>query len=177
MIQICSRHQIAQIVHNPRMWNLIIISINDTEAFNTGKPDTTKPPFNIDSNNIKDILVLNFDDVESETEYLPAKLMSDDDGIKLLNFLVKHQKVALSKTETIFIHCKGGVSRSAAVAAAFSMLLPNQDDWWIFNDPQYAPNRHVYETLLKLANLEIPQQSIDLKFEKNQILANIQTMK
>ena len=44
---------------------------------------------------------------------------------------------------------RGGISRSAGVAAALSYII-TQDDTWVFIAPRYLPNRLVYRTILDI---------------------------
>jgi hypothetical protein len=59
--------------------------------------------------------------------------------------------LVLKEKENIYhciIQCDGGISRSSATAAAISKILYN-DDMWIFDNPRYVPNMHIYSTILK----------------------------
>jgi hypothetical protein len=48
----------------------------------------------------------------------------------------------LIEADEVWIHCEGGVSRSAAVAAAISKHFFG-DDMWVFSNPAYYPNMWV----------------------------------
>jgi predicted protein tyrosine phosphatase len=51
--------------------------------------------------------------------------------------------------DLIIVQCNAGISRSAGVAAALSLII-NGDDSWVFDDKRYLPNRLVYRTILQV---------------------------
>ena len=53
------------------------------------------------------------------------------------------------KVKNILIHCDAGISRSAGVGAALSLII-NGSDKEVFNDRRYLPNMFVYRTILNL---------------------------
>lgn len=93
------------------------------------------------------ILGLIFDDVDS---------LKTADKYKLTAFTPDMAKQILKWTnalmkagvELIIVQCNAGISRSAGVAAALSLIV-NGDDSWVFNDKRYLPNRLVYRTILQ----------------------------
>lgn len=97
----------------------------------------------------KAVLRLSFDDVAGVTNPIllpfvsPRDIpMSPEHAEQLLAFIQENRTAA----RLIVCHCEMGVSRSAAVAAALSQIL-NQDDTFFFTN--YLPNRWVYNLLLE----------------------------
>jgi predicted protein tyrosine phosphatase len=92
--------------------------------------DVFEPLANISTNqNIKNCLRLQFDDVFEDEDAAMCQADADDIAEFLSN----------TEFEELWIHCEGGVSRSAAVAAAISKHLYG-DDMWVFQNPNYYPN-------------------------------------
>jgi predicted protein tyrosine phosphatase len=101
-----------------------------------------------------DILQLQFDDWNEDaknkieayyTKSQKAKEMiffSDEHAKKIIEFVKKY----LNKIELIVVQCDAGISRSAAVAAALSKCLNNDDEYFF---KHYLPNSLVYKTILK----------------------------
>lgn len=90
------------------------------------------------------ILRLSFPDADAPTDQFPeAALFSEDDATRIWNFVREHQ----TAVERILIRCDAGVSRSAAVGAALSKVL-NDDDSEFFGG-RYRPNARVYKMLLE----------------------------
>jgi predicted protein tyrosine phosphatase len=72
--------------------------------------------------------------------------MTDDNAKQILFFVGEH----LIKVKLIVCHCEQGISRSAAIAAALSRILQNEDEFF-FN--HYWVNRYVYDLLTANANI------------------------
>lgn len=108
--------------------------------------DKTMPKvFISDQNKVLAILSLSFDDVEKEDTIDGREFcMSFEDGDKVANFIDQWY----DKVEDIIVHCDGGVSRSAGVAAAI-MRVKEGDDWPIFNSSVKHPNMTCYLRTLK----------------------------
>lgn len=49
--------------------------------------------------------------------------------------------------DRVVVQCEAGRSRSAGLAAALGKIY-NDDDWFIFDNAKYNPNRYVYRTML-----------------------------
>ena len=100
--------------------------------------DIFEPLANIPANyNIRCCLRLQFDDVfEDEAG---AMCQADADDIAEFVYDIDENHI---EADEIWIHCEGGVSRSAAVAAAISKHLFG-DDMWVFSNPAYYPNMWV----------------------------------
>ena len=97
--------------------------------------DVSEPLANIPANyNIRCCLRLQFEDVfEDEAG---AMCQADADDIAEFVYDIDENHI---EADEIWIHCEGGVSRSAAVAAAISKHLYG-DDMWVFQNPNYYPN-------------------------------------
>ncbi len=114
----------------------IIVSIKS--SWDRVNPDL---PSN-DKNNVKHILSLSFDDVEYEDD--PDFCIKREDGERIAAFINEHYDEA----ETIIVHCDGGISRSAGVAAAI-MRVKEGDDHPVFNNRTKRPNMTCYLRTLK----------------------------
>ena len=160
MFKICSRDEIVEII-TTFPGHLMIISINDVGQ---------DPPFDVNDPAIGESLVLHFDDVLEDNEYKNARAMSILDAATIINFITRHIYDATSKEDCIYVHCGGGVSRSAAVVAALEEIFEDGGSWKIFENVKYAPNRHVFETMLKAAHFKLCPWQIDKMFEYNEEL-------
>ena len=108
-----------------------VISIQDTHTKGFG--------FEFKENEYcEDVLTLYFDDIVKEVE--GAKLFSEDDANKIIDFILVNRSV-----DTLLIHCYAGQSRSRAVGA-FVLKMFNQDNTHYFE--KYDPNRFIYDLLL-----------------------------
>lgn len=100
--------------------------------------DVSEPLANIPANyNIRCCLRLQFDDVFVDED--KAMCQADADDIAEFVYDIDENHI---EADEIWIHCEGGVSRSAAVAAAISKHLYG-DDMWVFSNPAYYPNMWV----------------------------------
>jgi predicted protein tyrosine phosphatase len=114
----------------------MIISIKSSK-------DLVAPKLTItEQNKIKYILSLSFDDCEVEDD--PKFCMSFEDGKKIAEFVNAHY----DDVDKIIVHCDGGISRSAGVAAAI-MRVKEGDDWPIFDNRNKHPNMTCYLRTLK----------------------------
>ena len=92
------------------------------------------------------VLRMRFDDADPRTwrepgTPLPDNLFTAAMADQILEFVER------TPVQTLVVHCEAGRSRSAAVAAAVGHIHLG-DDSFIFDNPRYLPNRHVYRTLL-----------------------------
>ncbi len=130
-IKIFSREAI-EVASQKTDMTIAIISITDID----------KPLANIQANtNIRTCLRVQFDDVyEDECGAMTAEQA---------NLIAAEVRNALDNldVEQIWVHCEGGVSRSAAVAAAIGLAEYGTDEE-IFLNPAFYPNHHVYITML-----------------------------
>lgn len=88
----------------------------------------------------KNTLFLCFDDEQTGTVYKSAVLMSDEDAEKIIEFVLG------ITTKKLIVHCEGGVSRSAGVAAALETLIHGNTN--MFDDVRYVPNSYVFSKVL-----------------------------
>ena len=98
--------------------------------------------FMSDTNNVKRILPLSFDDVTYEES--PNLCMSENDGKKVADFVNKYY----DDVDVIIVHCDGGISRSAGVCAAI-MRAKEGEDFPIFDNRNKHPNMTCYLQTLK----------------------------
>jgi predicted protein tyrosine phosphatase len=68
---------------------------------------------------------------------------TEEQARSIIDFALNMQ----NKIKLLVCHCGAGVSRSAGVAGALSLIL-NGSDKDIFNNPRYIPNMFVYQTIL-----------------------------
>jgi predicted protein tyrosine phosphatase len=89
----------------------------------------------------KDILRLEFDDVDRPIEGMNVSLFNKEHANKILDFFEKWE----NKVAWMIVHCDAGLSRSPAVAAALTRVQHRFDyDFW----KRYLPNSRVYSILL-----------------------------
>ena len=103
-----------------------------------------KAALNIEFADITPAFIQNEED-EKEWGY---QLMSADDASKIHDFIESLPE----GIDKLIIHCHAGVSRSAAVAAALS-LVKNGSDKMYFNKTRYVPNMWVYRKVLEAYGL------------------------
>jgi predicted protein tyrosine phosphatase len=100
------------------------------------------------------ILRLNFDDVEVDTTggwgsgYFT---ISKEQAKSVVDFLLAAKE---NNVEILVVHCEAGISRSAGVAGACSVIL-GQSDEEFFRSP-YNPNMKVYRTVITSYDNSIP---------------------
>lgn len=121
-----------------------IVSISD---YNADAPDFADDP------NLFDCITVFFDDEEGGNT-----AMNETDAQEILDFV----KSIENDIDILFVHCGGGVSRSAGTAAALMMLWYG-DDSQIFNNGQYAPNMHCYRTMLDVAGFGYNSSDLAIK--------------
>lgn len=114
----------------------IIISIKSTWDRVMPKLSCTK------QNQVKAILSLSFNDTDMERD--EKSCMKLKDGVKIAKFTNEWY----DKVDMIIIHCDGGVSRSAGVAAAI-MRVKEGDDSKIMHSSSKKPNMTCYLRTLK----------------------------
>lgn len=92
----------------------------------------------------KAVLRLAFDDVDRGD--MGLVLMSKEQAAEILSFAATHQEVPL-----FVVHCGAGISRSAGIAAALNDLYCDKRYDFFNSRGMYLPNRHVYRTILEVA--------------------------
>jgi predicted protein tyrosine phosphatase len=112
-----------------------VISIQDTHTRGFGFQ------FN-ESRSCLGALTLYFDDIERTVD--GAVLFSEAQAQQIIEFIRQHKAA-----DTLLVHCYGGQSRSRAVGA-FAVKMLGGDNRRYFTGGN--PNRHVYDTLLRVWN-------------------------
>jgi predicted protein tyrosine phosphatase len=115
----------------PHIW----ISISNSNESSANLPPN---PFRLAT------LFLAFDDVDKNDHFVKGtKVISPEQAQQIVTFVSRWK----NKVNLICVNCEAGISRSAGVAFALSMLL-NGDDSGILSDKQYAPNNTVKDSIL-----------------------------
>ena len=122
----------------------LIISITDPE----------QPEANIsDSSRLRATLRMKFHDVAKPSRIAiqfasnsTDVYMTEADAERILSFVSEH----LAEVKLIVCHCEQGISRSAAIAAALSRILQDEDEFFFRH---YWVNRYVYDLLLAKADV------------------------
>ncbi len=134
--KIMSRHTCERYCQQNHSRSAIIISIKSSW-------DKQLPFLPMNSKNkVTHILSLSFDDCDYEQ--FPKYCMQYEDGEKIAAFVNKYYY----DTDLIIIHCDGGISRSAGVAAAI-MRAKEGFDYPVFNNKKKHPNITCYLRTLK----------------------------
>lgn len=157
-IRILNRKEAKKFSYEPHDFKTAIISITDTD-----KADVVFEKN--ETNGIRAVLKLKFDDVERDSKDL--RCITKDDAEKIVKFINKNK----NKVDKIIVHCEAGVSRSAGVGAAIMKAI-NGDDWVVFNNPTMCPNMKCYRTVLNAFQDagyfdEDPMEDIQIKEEIN----------
>ena len=97
-----------------------------------------------DDNNIKDILFLDFDDIDIDAKNASDCFITKDDARKIAHFIEKHR----ADVDVLICHCDGGISRSAGVSAAAQRYLTDNDSQLFRSHTKY-PNMGVYLAVIK----------------------------
>ena len=120
----------------------------DTSIIISIKSSWDKIPPNLyitNTNNVKDILFLSFDDIEIiDTKQTKKGLITKSQAKEIVYFIEKWK----NSIDKIIVHCDGGISRSAGVMAAIQRYLIN-DDSKIFNVKNKRPNITCYLSIIK----------------------------
>ena len=122
----------------------LIVSVTDPEQ---SEATLAESPF------LRATLRMKFHDI-SKPSRIAAQFASgstdiyatEADAELILSFVGKY----LAEVKLIVCHCEQGISRSAAIAAALSRILQNEDEFFF---RQYWVNRYVYELLLSKADV------------------------
>ena len=157
-IRILNRKEAKKFSYESHDFKTAIISITDTD-----KADVVFDKN--ETNGIKAVLKLKFDDVERD--YKNEHCITKEDAENIVKFVNKNK----NKVDKFIVHCEAGVSRSAGVGAAIMKAL-NGDDWDVFKNPLKCPNMKCYRTVLNAfidAGYfdEDPMEEIKFKEETN----------
>lgn len=109
-------------------------------------------------------LLLNFDDStnpDRKYSFKPAHAQAID------RFIENAYEGGLG-VERIIVACDGGVSRSAAVAAALMVRFGQDDESAIWSDPAYSPNRLVFELMCAGLGLRMPKGATDERVKRSE---------
>lgn len=121
----------------------------------------TLPNFNMDNDNILDILELHFNDIERP--YGDYKIPKKEDFIGLKEFIDKNIDIV----DEIVVHCHAGISRSSATASAICKYL-NIDDSFIWDSFMYHPNSLVYRLALEEFGVKVNNEEISCLCKRNE---------
>jgi predicted protein tyrosine phosphatase len=102
-------------------------------------------------------LLLYFDDVN----YPIKGAFTEADGEKIRAFVE-----GLGNTRTLYVCCDRGESRSAAMAAAISRFI-GQNEWAIWDDPRYHPNPLVYRLTCRALGLRAGKWAISRRLRRS----------
>lgn len=98
-----------------------------------------------EKNSLLDVFQLQFHDLDKETGNLKYDkfIFTEDNAKKILEFVIKYENIV----DTILVHCEAGISRSAGIAGALSLIYNNNDEHFF---SMYLPNMLVYRTILEV---------------------------
>jgi len=90
--------------------------------------------------------------------------MTDEQARQIVDFV---QVMRVAGMEHLVVHCDGGVSRSAGVAAALGIIVGTGDSF-VFDDPWKCPNMGCYKKVLRAGGVRIDDAEIDAKERHNE---------
>lgn len=90
--------------------------------------------------------------------------MTDEQARQVVDFV---QAMRVAGMKHLIVHCDGGVSRSAGVAAALGLMF-GMGDSFIFDDPWKCPNMGCYRKVLHAGGIRIDDDEIDAKERHNE---------
>lgn len=159
MLEIISNKKLQQLLEVKRFEKVHIISLKGVhESYVNTWPTQWQ------------VLEVLCDDIEPNSTFSDLQLLSLGQAKDILDFAYDRIPLIQSNKSVLYVQCNGGVSRSPAVAAGISFCINNEDDWWVFNNSSFCPNRHIYETIIKASGKPASPGLIDAKFRKNEIL-------
>lgn len=115
-----------------------------------------KPDFDEENPCIQDILYMQFADVD----HFSYDSISDDDGTRIYRWAR-----GLPDDALVVVHCRAGISRSSATAAALAYLFNDGDDEEFWQYPPFLPNGLVYRTVVEA---EARDKVLDMWNKKDQ---------
>ena len=78
------------------------------------------------------------------TDKMDIKVFDESYAKQILDFVKKYEEFV----DLIVVHCEAGISRSAGVAGALSLILNGEDQYYFDN---YLPNVLVYRKIINVA--------------------------
>lgn len=135
-VKVMNREDAVRYSYRPQNEDSVVISIGDVESVYR---DSIFPSI---YNRIFSVLPLKFDDVDGG-----KNCITKEDAQMIKSFVGRH------KDKLIIVHCDGGISRSAGIAAAL-LKFYNGDDSEIFDNGRYRPNMLCYRTMLNVLEEE-----------------------
>ena len=146
---------------NGRRFQFLVLSRVAVETFTADIPylvvsvtDPEEPEANIsESPFLRATLRIKFHDI-AKPSHIAAQFATNStdvyateaDAERILSFVGEH----LAEVKLIVFHCEQGISRSAAIAAALSRILQNEDEFFF---QHYWVNRYLYDLLLSKADV------------------------
>lgn len=131
-IKVMSRVCAEQYTRHQREEPFYILSIRSCKS--------SAPNFDMSNKMIQDIHYAIFSDTDQQYR---VDAINEDNAYSIL-----HWAHCLPENALVIVHCRAGVSRSSATAAALSRIFNgNDDEFWQF--PPYTPNELVYYTIMK----------------------------
>lgn len=109
---------------------------------------------------LQSVIAFGFDDITEKSDDNSFSLM---DAFRIAEFV----KALPSLTDTLFVCCDSGESRSSAMAAAI-MRYNGFDDMAIWKNPHYHPNPLVYRMLCNAFAITVSDDELSEKLLANQ---------
>lgn len=133
-----------------------VISIADPAS-----PDGTPLPVEFDEGSLISVLHERFADM------LPGEegAMSAAQAAEVVGFV--RMLAEGGRCSRLVVHCDGGVSRSAEVAAAIGLLVGNGDSF-VFDDPRLCPNMGCYRAVLRAAGADVADAEAEERERRNE---------
>ena len=76
--------------------------------------------------------------------------------------------IANNLVKRIIAACDGGVSRSAAVAAALMLRFGQDDETALWSNPAYSPNELIYKVLCEELGIQIPEGALHERLKRSE---------
>jgi predicted protein tyrosine phosphatase len=140
-IYISSLREVIDNIDYIKKNNINLISIRDTNAEEAYKA--------IDDANLKNILVVNFDDIIAPFPDRDEKAPEESDIIRILEWAKQKMK---ENDNNFIVHCTAGISRSSAVAVLIQYLQDPEKALKVINPMIHSPNMKVLELGEKILN-------------------------
>lgn len=132
-----------------------IVSISSPEPF-----CGSLTPIEFDEDSLVGLLKVQFADVLPDEE----GAMTEEQGWEVLSFA--RRLADEGRCHHLVVHCDGGVSRSAGVAAALG-LLSGIGDQFVFDSPRFCPNMGCYRKVLAAGFADVSDEEADAKERHN----------